>query len=108
MEEVNIYNHRDWVSETNPELLVKQMNRLLELSGYTVVNFVEHHFQPQGYTSIWLLAESHLAVHTFPEQNKTYIELSGCKKSMNELFVIYLEQIREDFMVQIIETEVHE
>lgn len=38
----------------------------------------EHHFSPQGYTALWLLSESHFAVHTFPEFGRTYIELSSC------------------------------
>lgn len=101
-EGTQIYNHQEWVSETNPELLVRQLRSILEKSGYTVVNFVEHHFSPQGYTCIWLLAESHLALHTFPEENKSYIELSGCREEMNILFVQYLDQIKENFTKELI------
>ena len=48
---------------------------------------MEHSFQPQGYTAIWLLAESHFAIHTFPEENKTYIELSSCNRTMYHAFL---------------------
>jgi S-adenosylmethionine decarboxylase len=32
------------------------------------------------------LAESHLAIHTFPEEGKTYIELSSCNERMQKAF----------------------
>ncbi len=86
-EDITIYNFRDWIEETAPATLVPKLKNLLDLSGYTVVNFTEHHFQPQGYTCIWLLAESHLALHTFPEKGQSYVELSGCRKEMNTIFV---------------------
>ena len=85
--DIEIYNFRDWIAETETTTLVTKLRSLLDLSGYTVVNFTEHHFQPHGYTCIWLLAESHLALHTFPEKGQSYVELSGCRKEMNDLFV---------------------
>ena len=48
---------------------------------------MEHAFEPIGWTGIWLLAESHLAIHTFPEENKTYIEISSCNKEMYDEFL---------------------
>ncbi len=95
--EAQIYNYKRWIGETNPERLKNTMNRFLQISGYTILNFVEHHFSPQGYTSIWLLAESHLAIHTFPEKNTTYIELSGCNKFMNQRF----EKLFENWQLQL-------
>lgn len=35
-------------------------------------------FDPFGYTCLILLSESHLAIHTFPERGKAYIELTSC------------------------------
>jgi S-adenosylmethionine/arginine decarboxylase-like enzyme len=83
---IHIYNFRVWIFETNPSTLKKAFDQLLQKAGYGVVGFNEHHFSPQGYTALWLLSESHLAVHSFPEENKTYVELSGCSAEMNEKF----------------------
>jgi len=91
--ETRIYNFRAWITPSEPEQIKAYFSNLLEFAGYGVVNFCEHHFIPQGYTSIWLLSESHLAVHTFPEENKTYVELSGCSKEMNDRFT---EQFQKD------------
>lgn len=82
-----IYNYKRWTQVTDPGHLKKALGSALKESGYTVLNFVEHAFSPQGYTAIWLLAESHLAVHTFPEHDWAYIELSGCNQAMNIRFL---------------------
>lgn len=89
-----IYNFRAWIAPSEPQQLKDYFTDLLKHAGYGVMNFCEHHFSPQGYTCIWLLSESHLAVHTFPEEGKTYVELSGCSKAMNDRFV---ERFQEDF-----------
>ncbi|MEA3444203.1 MAG: S-adenosylmethionine decarboxylase [Bacteroidota bacterium] len=81
-----IYNFTAWVTECDPETLRVSLDEIIDKSGYTVLNKMEHHFSPVGYTHLWLLAESHLAVHTFPEDGKTYIELSSCNKGKNETF----------------------
>lgn len=88
---MEIYNHRYWIKETNPEQLKAKCNQMLNQAGYCVLNYMEHHFKPQGFTSVWLLAESHLAIHTFPEQNKTYLELSGCQPKLNQAFIKLLK-----------------
>lgn len=87
-----IFNYKTWISETDPIQLVAQMEQLLKVSEYTVLNKMEHHFEPQGYTAVWLLAESHLAIHTFPEGDKTYIELSSCNEQKNNQFIKLLNQ----------------
>jgi len=81
-----IYNFQQWISITDPTALRTSFNNILARSGYKVLNFTEHLFPNGGYTCIWLLAESHLAIHTFISENKTYIELSSCNKEMNILF----------------------
>jgi len=81
-----IFNLHGWTSETNPETLYQQFRPLLLESGFKILNETEHHFQPFGYTALFLLSESHFAIHTFPEENKTYIELSSCVESQYKAF----------------------
>ncbi len=88
-----IFNTKFWVEETNVEKLKPLLNTTIKNSGYTIVGFSEHYFKPQGYTCVWLLAESHLALHTFPEENKSYIELSGCNEQMTRNFVINIKKV---------------
>lgn len=84
--DANIYNHTDWINECSPNILKKMYEQRLLKSGFTIISFNEHHFENQGYTCFWLLAESHLAIHTFPENNKSYIELSSCNKEKLDIF----------------------
>ncbi len=87
-----IYNYKIWVNSTEVNLLVNKLNEIILKVNYKVLNYMEHKFNPQGYTSIWLLAESHLALHTFPEENKSYIELSSCNKDKNKAFSIEIAE----------------
>ena len=88
-----VYNFQQWISVTDPSDLKNEFTELLSFSGYHVLNFMEHFFPNGGYTCLWLLAESHLAIHTFISDNKTYIELTGCNKAMNEKFRKAFEKI---------------
>ena len=83
-----IYNLNTWVYETNSLILKNSYSELLGLSGFNILDFIEYNFKPQGYTALWLLGESHFAVHTFPEENKTYVELSSC----NEEYFVFLKE----------------
>jgi len=73
-----MYNYSYWVKETDPNKLKEFYDKLLNESGFNVLKYTEHHFTPYGFTSLYLLSESHFAIHTFPEEGKSYIELSSC------------------------------
>ncbi|WP_299159667.1 S-adenosylmethionine decarboxylase [uncultured Tenacibaculum sp.] len=88
--QANIYNLQEWVLEINPELLKAKFEKLLQKSEFTILAFNEHYFEQQGYTCFWLLGESHLAIHTFPESKKTYIELSSCNQEKLNTFKILM------------------
>ncbi|WP_208021471.1 S-adenosylmethionine decarboxylase [Flavicella sediminum] len=85
--EANIYSHKIWSACTEPSALKETYGGLLKEVDFTIILFNEHHFPEQGYTCFWLLGESHLAIHTFPESGKSYIELSSCNKEKLDLFV---------------------
>ncbi|MCR9155354.1 MAG: S-adenosylmethionine decarboxylase [Bacteroidetes bacterium] len=87
MEESKIYNYRIWLAKSETVPLKNKIEEMLKAAGYGIVGFSEHHFQPQGYTCTWLLSESHCALHTFPEEGRSYIELSGCSEAKNSHFV---------------------
>lgn len=76
---------------TNPALMKPLFDEMLEQSTFNVLNYSEHHFEPQGWTALWLLGESHLAIHTFPEHKKSYIELSSC---MMDKYVLFIERLQ--------------
>ncbi len=85
--EATMYNFHTWIDYQKEEILVKQFENMLLKSGFKIINKVEHYFEKQGYTGLWLLAESHFAIHTFPEDNKIYIEISSCVKKYFDEFI---------------------
>ena len=90
--EAKIDNHNDWISEVDPQKLKPLFDDMLEKAGFGILNFMEHYFEPQGSTGLWLLSESHFAIHTFPEEGKTYIELSSCN---HQMYVDFLSLLQE-------------
>lgn len=81
-----LFNFKCWINASDSEELKSKLSSFLESSGFSVLGFIDHQFSPQGYTCVWLLAESHLAVHTYPEHDKSYIELTSCVQQKLEDF----------------------
>lgn len=86
--EAKIWSHTDWLplNQTTELQLKTYYDKLLANSGFTILNFVDHYFLPHGYTALWLLGESHFAIHTFPEHNNYYLELSSCIQDKYDSF----------------------
>jgi S-adenosylmethionine/arginine decarboxylase-like enzyme len=87
-----MYNHSQWIKETNSQILKENYTLILEKSGFNIIDNIEHYFNPFGYTSLFLLSESHLAIHTFPEEQTTYVELSSC---VEKPFIKYKELLNK-------------
>lgn len=51
-----------------------------KISNSTQLEFHYHKFEPMGITQILLLQESHISVHTFPEDEYQQIDLFTCTK----------------------------
>ena len=85
--DARMWRFSDWIEEVEPLVLKNKLQNQLERAGFKVLDFVEFHFSPHGWTALWLLGESHLAVHTFPEKKTSYIELSSCVKKNFDNFI---------------------
>ena len=85
--EARTWNFQYWLGLTEPDALKVLLEGFLRDAGFVILKFVENGFPNGGWTGIWLLAESHLAVHTFPEHGQSYIELTSCVKGKFDRFV---------------------
>ena len=63
---------------SSSELLEEIMVHAAELTGATVVDSTFHEFSPYGLSGMVVLAESHLAVHTWPEHASVCVDLFSC------------------------------
>lgn len=81
-----IFNLKAWVDIVDIQILEKLFSQTLQSAGFTVLDFTKHRFPANAYTAFWLLAESHLAIHTFVENNTCYVELSSCNEAKTKEF----------------------
>ncbi|RLI52977.1 MAG: hypothetical protein DRP09_16815 [Candidatus Thorarchaeota archaeon] len=69
----------------DPDLLIDcertlpLVNRLIERAELRVVGDIHHNFEPFGNTMVFILSNSHLAVHTWPENEFIHFDLLSCQ-----------------------------
>jgi len=49
-----------------------------EVANLTVVSKTGHHFSPYGVSAMVVIAESHLAIHTWPEHKYAAVDVFTC------------------------------
>jgi len=75
--------------ECEPKIL-NDVNKIREymmeaarVGGATIVNDVFHTFNPYGVSGVVVIAESHLAIHTWPEYNFAAVDLFTCGEDVD-------------------------
>ena len=81
-----IENYSGVINHCDERWLKTTLNQCLKTADFAILDFIDYQFPNYGYTAIWLLGESHLALHTFPENNNCYIELSSCVPKKGDIF----------------------
>ena len=56
------------------------VHKIADKAKVTVLNIAKYKFEPQGFTLVALLAESHMSFHTFPEKNIISFDFFTCGK----------------------------
>lgn len=77
--------------------------------GLNVISSTFHQFQPHGVSGVYLLAESHLSVHTWPEYGYVALDIFTCGSDDSALnvFEAIIEELKpESVEKQIIRREV--
>ncbi len=90
-----------WCAECDPLRLQEYFDFVLHRCGFRVCGVQYKYFDPYGFTALYLLSESHFAIHTFPEENRTYIELSSCVDKPFEMFLRSQEDAPENYKIKI-------
>lgn len=62
-----------------------------------VVKKLSHLFSPQGITLIYILSESHLIIHTWPESGTFHIDLVTCSPRLQKEFESSLKYALVDY-----------
>ena len=80
---IDIKNIQNPETINNIENLKTLMDNICEKYEFQVLNKIEHKFDPQGLSIIYLLSESHMTIHTFPERNYMAFDLYTCRNYPN-------------------------
>ncbi len=85
-----------WVEDSAPLKYTQWWSDLLvqaaEESGATIIAQQFHQFSPYGVTGFLLLAESHISVHTWPEEGLATIDIFTCGPMQPDRII---ERLRE-------------
>jgi S-adenosylmethionine decarboxylase len=54
------------------------LRRCVEAASATLLHMHLHHFQPSGVSGVAVLAESHISIHTWPEQGYAALDVFMC------------------------------
>ena len=63
---------------TDLPLLKKTLEKAAREAGATVVETVLHQFNPHGLSGVVVIAESHIAIHTWPEHGYAALDVFTC------------------------------
>ena len=77
------YNQCEITLMNAGENFMKTLIEAVKDSGATYVNHLFHAFQPHGLSGIILIAESHVAFHTWPEHRYVAMDIFTCNETMN-------------------------
>jgi len=66
--------------EYSSSFFEKIVYKIAKIAKVTVLEISKHKFEPQGFTLVALLAESHMSFHTFPENNIISFDFFTCGK----------------------------
>ena len=66
--------------EYDPSVFEKVINEIAKAANVTILNISKYKFEPQGFTILALLAESHISFHTFPEKGIISFDFFTCGK----------------------------
>ena len=79
------------------------MEHIISLTSLTIESYSSKQFNPVGVTSIYLLSESHLSIHTWPEHNYLAIDLFSCIPVEADIITDYLKAHYQSSDVKITE-----
>jgi S-adenosylmethionine decarboxylase len=74
------------------------LDEIVKVCDLHVVNEVGHQFAPSGYTYLFLLSESHMSIHTYPEYGSCYMDIFCCNPTFQHLLA--LETVKRLFQTE--------
>lgn len=82
---------------------VEMLTKIVNECGATIVNTTIHKFNPFGTSLVFVLSESHISIHTYPEYKKIFLDVftcgdKVCPKQIAEKIINYSNGTIDNFM----------
>jgi len=95
----------DKISKKNFEIFNNFIKEILKNNNATLISQNVHHFDDNGaLTVLYLLAESHLSIHTWPENNFISMDIFTCGKTNTQNIV---DELKKYFEPQYVDEKVN-
>jgi S-adenosylmethionine decarboxylase len=59
-------------------LIMRSLEAGIKVAGAQVCGSQVKHFEPSGFTALYLLSESHVSVHTYPDDRSLFFDAFTC------------------------------
>jgi len=87
--------------EYSPEFFEKLVYRIAKLAKVTVLEISKYKFEPQGFTLVALLAESHISFHTFPEKGIISFDFFTCASISPSVAIdVIKDEIEHNYIIK--------
>lgn len=63
--------------------LISITQKLIKQSGATLIETKIYEFDPRGYTILFILKESHISIHAYPEFGAMFLDIFTCGRNIN-------------------------
>lgn len=73
---------------SNADVVAQYMLEACQKANATIVTHTFHEFSPHGVSGAVIIAESHVAIHTWPEYNYAAVDIFTCGETISP-WVIY-------------------
>ena len=74
------------------------LDTICNQNDFSILEKVEYKFHPEGLTLLYLLSESHISIHTFPERNYIALDLYTCRTyNDNKTYLDIYNTLIEEF-----------
>jgi S-adenosylmethionine decarboxylase proenzyme len=98
---VEVFNV-DFSLADSPSGLNRRLGKILKAANIPVIRKCKYEFTPQGLSMVYILAASHLAIHTWPEKGYLHLDLVTCTEETDlDLFVIDVKKYFPEAQVNV-------
>ena len=82
---IDLHDCKNSFSTDDPRLTENLLRKIAKIVGASDLEYSYHSFKPYGITATLILSESHISIHTYPEEKKIFVDIFTCGDVCNPL-----------------------